>query len=77
MPLDFDPREFGRLEATVEAQGREIGELKQSVSEMAGKLDELIALANKGRGGLWLGMTVVSLGSAVVGWLANHVGGKS
>lgn len=32
-PLDL--REFGQLEARVEAQGREIGELKASISLMS------------------------------------------
>lgn len=66
---DLDMREFGRLEAKVEAQGREIGELKTTIAGMAGKLDELLALANRGRGGFWAGMTLVSAVSAGVGWL--------
>lgn len=72
----FDLREFGRLEAKVEAQGREIGDLKATVTTMAGKIDELLALANKGRGGLWMGMTLVSMASAAVGWIAHHLGGR-
>lgn len=69
----IDQREFGRLEANVEAQGREIGELKTTLAHMAVKLDELIALANKGRGGFWAGMTLVSMASAAVGWFAEKV----
>lgn len=66
-------REFGRLEAQVEAQGREIGELKGTIRIMSDKLDELLELANRSRGGFWAGMTIVSAVSAVIGWLSQHV----
>jgi len=66
------------------AEGNEIdlvkyGVLWQKVQDMDKKmdkverqLDELMALANKGRGGLWFGMTIVSGVSAVVGYLLNY-----
>lgn len=72
------------LEADVMAESNEIdlvkyGVLWQKVQDMDKKMDkverqleELVALANKGRGGLWFGMTLVSGASAVVGFLASH-----
>jgi hypothetical protein len=72
------------LEADVMADGNEIdlvkyGVLWQKVQDMDKKVDkmernveELLALANKGRGGLWFGMTVVSGASALFGFLASH-----
>lgn len=72
------------LEADVMADGNEIdlvkyGVLWQKVQDMDKKMDkverqleELVALANKGRGGLWFGMTVVSGASAVVGYMLNY-----
>lgn len=72
------------LETDVMAEGNEIdlvkyGVLWQKVQDMDKKmdkverqLDELMALANKGRGGLWFGMTIVSGVSAVVGYLLNY-----
>ena len=65
------------------AEGNEIdlvkyGVLWQKVQDMAKKVDkmernveELLALANKGKGGLWFGMTVVSGVSVVVGYFIN------
>lgn len=70
-PLDL--REFGQLEATVESQGREIGELKTTIALMSAKLDELLALANAGRGGLWAGMALVSLASGAIGWVSHYL----
>jgi hypothetical protein len=72
------------LETDVMAESNEIdlvkyGVLWQKVQDMDKKmdkverqLDELMALANKGRGGLWFGMTVVSSVSVVVGYLFNY-----
>lgn len=72
------------LETDVMAEGNDIdlvkyGVLWQKVQDMDKKmdkverqLDELMALANKGRGGLWFGMTIVSGVSAVVGYLLNY-----
>jgi hypothetical protein len=55
------------------------GALWQKVQDMDKKMDkverqleELVALANKGRGGLWFGMTVVSGASAVVGYFLSY-----
>lgn len=72
------------LETDVMAESNEIdlvkyGVLWQKVQDMDKKMDkverqleELVALANKGRGGLWFGMTLVSGMSAVVGYLLNN-----
>lgn len=72
------------LETDVMADGNEIdlvkyGVLWQKVHDMDKKMDkverqleELVALANKGRGGLWFGMTVVSGASALVGYMINY-----
>jgi len=69
----IDMRDFGRLEANVEAQGREIGELKGTIDKMAKQIDDLLALANQGRGGLWAGMAIVSAASSVGGWFMHNV----
>ena len=71
------------LETDVMAEGSEIdlvkyGVLWQKVQDMDKKVDkmernveELLALANKGKGGLWFGMTVVSGVSVVIGYFIS------
>lgn len=66
-PIDL--REFGRLEAKVEAQGRQI-------DLMSEKLDDLLALANRSRGGFWAGMTFVSMVGTAAGWVLHNVLGR-
>jgi hypothetical protein len=46
--------------------------MDKKMDKVERQLDELMALANKGRGGLWFGMTIVSGISAVVGYLLNY-----
>ena len=61
----IDPREFGKMEAKVEA-------LTAEVAELNAKVDRLLEAVNQGRGGI---MTMLSIGaaiSAVIGWFSSH-----
>jgi len=51
---DVSAREFGRLEAQVEALQNEVHTLSKDVKC-------LLELANKSKGGFWMGMTIASL----------------
>ena len=62
---DIDARDFGKLEAQVEALQKEVHALSQDVKS-------LLELANKGKGGFWMGMTIASM----VGGFITFVGGK-
>jgi hypothetical protein len=72
------------LETDVMAvEGNEIdlvkyGVLWQKVQDMDKKMDkvecqleELVALANKGKGGLWFGMSIVSSISVLIGYVIS------
>lgn len=61
---DIDPREFGRLEAEVSALQDEVAGLRADVRE-------LLELANKSKGGFWMGMAIASGIGGVVGALAK------
>lgn len=72
------------LETDVMAEGNEIdlvkyGVLWQKVQDMDRKMEkmernveELLALANRSKGGLWIGMSIASAFSAFVGFVASH-----
>ena len=51
---DVSAREFGRLEAQVEALQNDVNTLRDDVKA-------LLELANKSKGGFWMGMTIASL----------------
>lgn len=62
---DIDARDFGKLEAQVEALQTEVHSLAQDVRA-------LLELANKSKGGFWMGMTIASM----VGGVITFIGGK-
>ena len=63
---DIDAREFGKLEAQVEALQKEMHSLSIDVKA-------LLELANKGKGGFWMGMTIASFMGGIVTFVADRV----
>jgi hypothetical protein len=51
---------------------QKVQDMDKKMDKVERQLDELMALANKGRGGLWFGMTIVSGVSAVVGYFLSY-----
>ena len=60
---EVDARDFGKLEAQVEALQNEVHSLSKDVKA-------LLELANKSKGGFWMGMTIAS----TVGGILTYVG---
>ena len=65
MSNEIDLFKYGQLVAQVEAMEKKIDKLEAG-------MEQLLELANKGRGGFWIGMMVVSAVSALVGFITNH-----
>lgn len=63
---DISAREFGKLEAQVEALQGEVHELSKDVKA-------LLELANKSKGGFWMGMTIASMAGGVITFLGTKV----
>jgi len=62
---EIDPVKIGVMWSKVEAMEREVAEMRHDIKE-------LLAMANKGRGGFWVGMMVVSSISSLVGFIAHY-----
>ena len=67
--MDIDPIKFGVTWQKVEAMEHEVAELRKDVKQ-------LLELANKGRGGFWAGMAIVSAFSTFIGFIAHYFTGK-
>ena len=67
--IEVDPVKIGVMWQKVEAMEHEVSELRADVKE-------LLAMANKGRGGFWVGMMVVSSISSFVGFIAHYFSAK-
>lgn len=63
---DIDARDFGKLEAQVESLQKEMHTLSADVKA-------LLELANKGKGGFWMGMTIASFAGGVVTFVADRL----
>jgi hypothetical protein len=74
-PVEIDPVKYGALWQKVQDYERRFEVVDKKLDKMEHQLDELLALANKGRGGFWAGMTIASTVGAVVAWLAGHMKG--
>jgi len=66
---DIDPVKFGLLIGQVKTLETQVDDLQKDVKS-------LLALANKSKGGFWMGMTIASIFGGAVSWLASHMGGK-
>jgi hypothetical protein len=67
--VDIDPIKFGVTWQKVEAMEFEVAELRKDVKQ-------LLELANKGRGGFWAGMAIVSAFSTFIGFMSHYITGK-
>lgn len=69
MSFEIDPVKYGQLWEKVDQQTAKIDKLEAG-------MEELLALANKGRGGFWVGIMIVSAISTFVGWAIHLITGK-
>jgi hypothetical protein len=63
---DIDARDFGKLEAQVEALQKEMHTLSEDVKA-------LLELANKSKGSFWAGMTIASTLGGLVTFFFDRV----
>lgn len=66
---EIDPIKVGVMWSKVEAMEKEMTEMRHDIKE-------LLAMANKGRGGFWVGMMVVSAISSFIGFIAHYFSAK-
>ena len=76
MSAEIDPVKYGVLWQKVEDYQRRFDEMGKKIDKMEGQLEQLVALANKGRGGFWVGMSIVSAVSTAVGYFSHLMGGN-
>lgn len=60
-----DLYKYGKLVAQVEAMEKKIDKLESG-------MEELLELANKSKGGFWMGMTVASIVGGVITFITAH-----
>jgi hypothetical protein len=63
---EIDPREFGKLEAQVES-------LQTEVSAMRDDIKVLLEMANKSKGGMFVGMAIASVIGGFISFIATKL----
>ena len=76
MSFELDPVRYGVLWNTVENNEKQLELMAQKIDKMESKLEELVALANKSRGGFWMGMAIVSAISGIIGLFGSYISSK-
>lgn len=63
---NIDPIQYGSLISKVDT-------LEKQVDNLTEKVDQLLELANKSKGGFWMGMAVASSVGGFVGWVVSNM----
>jgi hypothetical protein len=63
---EIDPVRYGVLWQRVQ-------DMDKKIDKMENQIDQLLTLANQSKGGLWVGMSIVSAISALVGFIVSHI----
>ena len=68
---DIDLVKYGVIWQKVEDYERRFDDMDKKMTKMEGQLEQLVALANQGRGGFWAGMALVSAISSAMGYVSH------
>jgi phage-related protein len=71
MSAEIDPVKYGVLWQKVQDYERRFDDMDKKMDKMEASIERLVELANKGKGGFWAGMALVSFVSSVGGYVAN------
>jgi hypothetical protein len=63
---ELDLVQFGELKKHVQLLEGQVSELREDVKK-------LLEMANKSRGGLWMGLTFASMFGGVISWIIGHI----
>ena len=76
MDNGIDLIRYGALWQKVENYEQKFQEMSNKIDKMEASVEELVAMANRSRGGFWVGMGFVSAFSSLVGFIAHWLGTK-
>jgi hypothetical protein len=67
-PGEIDPVKYGVLWERVQ-------QMDKKIDKMETQIEQLLELANKSKGGFWMGMTIASAVGGFAGWVISHIKG--
>jgi len=72
--MEIDLVKYGVLWQKVQDYERRFDQMETKIDKMEASIEKLVALANQGRGGIWVGMALVSALSSLIGYLSHWMG---
>lgn len=66
---EIDLVKYGVLWERVQAMDRKVDKMERQI-------EQLLELANKSKGGFWMGMTIASMVGGFITWAASHLKGS-
>lgn len=76
MAYDFDPVKYGVLWQKVEDYEKKFDSMEKKIDKLEDSIDRLVSLADKSKGGFWVGMMIVSGISSMIGFVSHYLTGK-
>jgi hypothetical protein len=76
MDNGIDLIRYGALWQKVENYEAKFQEMSDKIDKLETSIDLLVAMANRSRGALWLGLGIVSSASTIVGFIAHWLSNK-
>lgn len=71
MSFDLDPVKYGILWNTVENNDKKLEEMSRKIDKLEGKIEELLAMAERSKGSLWALMGVASVVGGIISFLTD------
>jgi hypothetical protein len=71
--MEIDPVKYGVLWQKVQDYERRFDAMEAKMDKLETSMESLIAMANQGRGGFWMGMTIVSIISSISGYFTHWI----
>jgi len=62
---------YGALYQKVQDYERRFDDMSAKIDKMETSIETLVALANQGRGGFWMGMVIVSAVGSLIGYFTH------
>lgn len=76
MAFEIDPVKYGVLWQKVESYEEKFDEMSKKIDKMEASIEKLVGMADRSRGGLWVGIGFISAISTLMGFFAHWFGNK-
>ena len=71
---EIDLVRYGVLWQKVQDYERRFDDMSAKIDKMESSIETLVAMANQGKGGFWMGMVIVSAVGSLIGYFTHLLG---